>query len=124
MAGNNPTRINEIYGKRLYKIGSASTWNVGSFMASVADLNGNGCSLIGVSFRNMNTNKNVTFTRTGESKLGIQIYKRIVGGRVEVFIYSTIDRASCHPVCGLSSQPIELIGEITDLSDYTLVVSW
>lgn len=93
-------------------------------MASVADASGNGCSLIGVSFRNMNTTKNVTFNRTGESTLGIQIYKRIVGDTVEVFIYSTADRSSYHPVCGLSSQPIELIGEITDFSDYTLVVSW
>ena len=124
MAENNPKTINALRGRRLYKIGGASKWNVGSFMASVADASGNGCSLIGISFRHMNTIQNVTYTRTGNSTLGIQVYKRIVGDTIEVFIYSTTDRASYHPVCGLSSQPIELIGEITDLSDYTLVVSW
>ena len=124
MAGIDPRRINAIYGKRLYKIGGASKWNVGSFMASVADSRGNGCCLIGVSFRNMDTDKNVTYTRTGDSEIGIQIYKRIVGDVMEVFIYSTIDPSSYHPTCGISSHPIEFMGEVTDLSNYTLVVSW
>ena len=93
-------------------------------MASVADASGNGCSLIGISFRNMDTIQNVTYTRTGDSTLGIQVYKRIVGNTLEVFIYSKTDPSSFNPLCGLSSQPIELVGEITDLSGYTLVVSW
>ena len=124
MAENNPRTINALRGHRLYKIGGASKWNVGSFMASVADASGNGCSLIGISFRHMNTTQNVTYTRTGNSTLGIQVYKRIVGETIEVFIYSTTDPSSFNPIYGISSQPIELIGEITDLSDYTLVVSW
>ena len=124
MAENNPKTINALRGHCLYKIGGASKWNVGSFMASVADASGNGCSLIGISFRHMNTIQNVTYTRTGDSTLGIQVYKRIVGDTIEVFIYSTTDVNSFNPLCGLGSQPIELIGKITDLSDYTLVVSW
>ena len=124
MAENNPKTINALRGHRLYKIGGASEWNGGSFVASVADASGNGCSLIGISFRHMNTIQNVTYTRTGNSTLGIQVYKRIVGDTIEVFIYSTTDVSSFNPLCGLGSQPIELIGEITDLSDYTLVVSW
>ena len=87
VAENNPKTINALRGHRLYKIGGASKWNVGSFMASVADASGNGCSLIGISFRHMNTIQNVTYTRTGNSTLGIQVYKRIVGDTIEVFIY-------------------------------------
>ena len=124
VAENNPKTINALRGRCLYKIGGASKWNVGSFMASVADASGNGCSLIGISFRHMNTIRNVTYTRTGDSTLGIQVYKRIVGDKLEVFIYSKTDPSSFNPLCCLSSQQIELVGEITDLSGYTLVVSW
>lgn len=114
MAENNPKTINALRGHCLYKIGWASKWNVGSFMASVADASGNRCSLIGISFRHMDTIQNVTCTRTGNSTLGIQVYKRIVGDTIEVFIYSTTDVSSFNPLCGLGSHPIELIGEITD----------
>ena len=124
MAENNPKAKTSLRGRCLYKIGGATRWNVGSFMASVADASGNGCSLIGISFRHMDTIQNVTCTRTGDSTLGIQVYKRIVGNTLEVFIYSKTDPSSFNPLCGLSSQPIELVGEITDLSGYTLVVSW
>ena len=123
VAGNDPRRVVNIKGKRLIRIGGASRWSQGSFIASVANAIGSKCSVLAISYRHMDTVQYVSYSRTGDETLGIEIYKRVVNGVLEVFIYSTTDPASINPMCGLSTNEIAHLGETTDLSGYTLVAS-
>ena len=123
MAGNDPRRVVNIKGKRLIRIGGASKWSQGSFIASVANAVGSNCSVLAISYRHMDTVQYVSYSRTGDATLGIEIYKRVVNGVLEVFIYSTTDPASINPMCGLSTNEIAHLGETTDLSSYTLVAA-
>ena len=124
MAEHNPTTIVNIRGGYLLKIGSCGKWGQGSFIASIANASGNSCGVLGISYRHMDTQQNVTYAFTEGRTIGLSIYKKLNSNdRLEVFIYSTTNSDSFFPMIGLSTNKIENLGNVTDLSSYTLVAA-
>ena len=116
--------LNDLRGHRMYRLLKVGVWNRAGFIASIGSTTGNESGLLSISACLSGSDApNVSYSVTNPDIHSLCIYKRIVSGYLEVYLYSTLNSDSFICVSGLSSQPITNLGEVEDLSQYTLVAS-
>lgn len=115
--------LNNINGQRLIRIGRVSSWQRGSFIASIGNTSGTESDILSISFCLESSTPRISYKRVGSSSMQLKILYKMEGNILQVYLWSPVTSDSTLCLSGFSTHSIEDEGSVTDITTYNEVAS-